>query len=126
MYTALATRPDIAFTVAAPSRYNSAPFTTHMASAKRVLRYLCKTAHFACIFQQYQQHPSPSPGTSEARTKHIDVRYYNCRDLHSQGILAFTYVHTNNNIADIMTKALSVGKHRKFMALMGCSRQQDQ
>ena len=58
-------------------------------------------------------------GTSKARTKHIDVRYHNCRDLQSQGTLAFTYVHTNDNVADIMTKALPAEKHRKFTALMG-------
>jgi len=32
MYATLATRPDIAFAVAALSRYNSAPFTTHSLS----------------------------------------------------------------------------------------------
>jgi len=36
MYAALATRPDISFAVAALSRYNSRPFTSHMTAAKRV------------------------------------------------------------------------------------------
>jgi len=76
--------------------------------------------------RQASHHQEIVSGISKARTKHIDVHYYNCRDLHSQGILAFTYVHTNDNIADIMTKALSAEKRRKFTALMGCSRQQDQ
>jgi len=40
MYTALATRPDISYVVAALSRYNLRPFTSHMTTAKRVLQYL--------------------------------------------------------------------------------------
>jgi len=34
MYAALATRPDILYAVAALSRYNSRPFTSHMTAAK--------------------------------------------------------------------------------------------
>jgi hypothetical protein len=226
MYISLGTRPDLVYAVAVLSRYNSAPLATHMASAKRVLRYLRKTSqlrlHFpasndgagllgytdsdwasdshdrksqggyffssngspvswqskkqglvamstveaeyiACSeaareaqwLRQLEtdisgiadtippldtesssaQSSTPQPltiqcdnqgtiknivsGASKARTKHIDVRYHNCRDLQSQGILAFTYVHTDDNIADILTKALPADKHRKLTALMG-------
>jgi hypothetical protein len=50
MYAALATRPDITYAVAALSRYNSRPFTTHMTAAKRVLQYLKSTADFRLHF----------------------------------------------------------------------------
>jgi hypothetical protein len=43
MYAALGTRPDIAYAVAALSRYNSRPLTVHLTAAKRVLRYLKTT-----------------------------------------------------------------------------------
>jgi hypothetical protein len=46
MYVALATRPDISFAVAALSRYNSRPFTSHLTAAKRVLRYLKATKDY--------------------------------------------------------------------------------
>jgi len=46
MYAALATRPVISYAVAALSRYNSRPFTSHMTAAKRVLQYLKFTADF--------------------------------------------------------------------------------
>jgi hypothetical protein len=53
MYPALATRPDILYTVAALSRDNSRPFTSHMTAVKRVLQYFKSTAdsrlHFNCI-----------------------------------------------------------------------------
>jgi hypothetical protein len=40
MYAALGSRPDIAFSVTAVSRYNVQPLEMHVTAAKRVLRYL--------------------------------------------------------------------------------------
>jgi len=50
MYAALATRPDISSAVAALSRDNSRPFTSHMTAAKRVLQYPKSTADFRLHF----------------------------------------------------------------------------
>jgi len=50
IYTAQATRPDIAFAVAALSRYLLKPYKTHMTAAKRVLQYLKSTADAKLIF----------------------------------------------------------------------------
>jgi hypothetical protein len=49
MYAALGTRPDIAYAVAAFSRYNSRPLTVHLTAAKQVLRYL-KTTKTAKLY----------------------------------------------------------------------------
>jgi len=46
MYIALAMRPDISFAVAALSRYNSKPFISHLAAAKRVLPYFKATRDY--------------------------------------------------------------------------------
>jgi len=219
MYAALATRPDISYVVAALSRYNSRPFTSHMPAAKRVLQYLKFTADFrlhlngngigigigididisligysdsdwandsadrkfqgghvflasngAISWQSRKQsliamstlkaefiacseasreakwllqlqkdiHSSkkdspPLPincdnqgaltlittGIIEARTKHIDVCYHNSRDLHRRQIVNYSSVHTNENVADILTKALTKDKHEKFTKAMG-------
>jgi hypothetical protein len=53
-YAVQGTRPDLAYAVAALSRYSSKPYTTHMTAAKRVLRYLKKTADAKLVF--------PGPG----------------------------------------------------------------
>jgi len=50
MYAALATRPGIWYAVAALSRYNLRPCTSHMTAAKRVLQYLKSTADFQLHF----------------------------------------------------------------------------
>jgi len=58
-------------------------------------------------------------GVIKARTKHIDVCYQNSRDLHRRRIVNYSYVHTNENVADILTKALTKDKHEKFTKAMG-------
>jgi len=213
MYAALATRPDISYAVAALSRYNSRPFTSHMTAAKLVLQYLKSTADFhlhfngngigidignslvghsdfdwangsadrtsqgghvflasigaiswqsrkqsliamstleaeciACLeasreakwLLQLQKdiHSKDLPplpincdnhgalthittGIIKARTKHIDVCYHNSRDLHRRRIVNYCYVHTDENVADILTKTLAKDKHTKFTKAMG-------
>jgi hypothetical protein len=51
-------------------------------------------------------------GTSKASTKHIDVRFHNSRHAHASGIINCTYIPTNENTADICTKALAAPRHR--------------
>jgi hypothetical protein len=65
MYAAQATRPDIAFAVAALSRYLLKPYKTHMTAAKRVLRYLKYTADTKLVF------PGPG-GSSEGLVGYTD------------------------------------------------------
>jgi hypothetical protein len=40
------------------------------------------------------------------RTKHIDVRYHYVRDLVDDGVVQLEYIHTNEQLADVLTKAL--------------------
>ena len=58
-------------------------------------------------------------GMIKAWTKHIDICYHNSRDLHARMIVDYSYVHTNENVADILTKALMKDKHEKFTKVMG-------
>lgn len=55
-----------------------------------------------------------------ARTKHIARKYHFVRDdLVASGEASVRYVSTHDQVADIMTKALSKDKHLKFMRAMG-------
>ena len=54
------------------------------------------------------------------RTKHIDVRYKYIRERFQEGLFGIEYIPTEENVADIMTKALSAGpfkKHRDQLVL---------
>jgi len=61
-------------------------------------------------------------GVSSAKTKHIDVRFHDSRELHAQGIVEFAYVSTNDNLADIMTKALRRNAISTLLRVWVCGR----
>ena len=52
-------------------------------------------------------------------TKHIEIRYHHMRYSFESGIIVPTYVSTNDQVADILTKPLSKEKHEKFAKAMG-------
>lgn len=53
------------------------------------------------------------------RTKHIDIRYHFIREKYADGIFNLQYVATDEQVADVMTKALPKIKHQYFCKLMG-------
>ncbi|CAI7895733.1 unnamed protein product [Closterium sp. NIES-53] len=58
----------------------------------------------------------------EHRTKHIALRYFLARELQQRGQLCLAYVATRANTADIFTKALPPGDHRRFSTVLGLVR----
>jgi hypothetical protein len=54
-----------------------------------------------------------------ARTKHIDLRYHYVRDAIESGRISLSYVHTNDQVADALTKALPRVKLERFRGRMG-------
>ena len=58
-------------------------------------------------------------GVSSCKTKHIDIRYHISRDRQEHGIVNFTDISTNDNLADIMTKALGPEKPQHFATGIG-------
>jgi hypothetical protein len=71
MYAALATRPNISFSLAALCRYNSLPFTRHHTTAKRDLQYLKSTADFRLHLN------SSSTGSNDQLTGYTDSDWAN-------------------------------------------------
>nr|GEW05430.1 retrovirus-related Pol polyprotein from transposon TNT 1-94 [Tanacetum cinerariifolium] len=57
--------------------------------------------------------------TFHSRTKHIDICFHFIRDLTSKGIIELTYCPTNEQVADVFTKALSQAKHDYFRQKLG-------
>jgi hypothetical protein len=52
MYAAIGTRPDIAYSVTALSRYNQSPLNMHLTAARRVLRYLKGSINLSIIYRR--------------------------------------------------------------------------
>jgi hypothetical protein len=56
------------------------------------------------------------------RSKHIDIRYHSIRDYVQRGIVKLEFVPTDEQVADILTKALPWGKHVHFRDKLGVVR----
>lgn len=53
------------------------------------------------------------------RTKHIDVRYHFIREKYEQGCFVLKYIPTDEQLADIFTKALPKEKHQRLSKMIG-------
>lgn len=53
------------------------------------------------------------------RSKHIDVRFHFLRELTKDGVVKLVHCHTQEQIADIMTKPLKLDVFVKLRSLMG-------
>ncbi|MCO5609077.1 hypothetical protein L7F22_063299 [Adiantum nelumboides] len=54
-----------------------------------------------------------------AKTKHIEVHYHFIRERVLDGSIDLTFVRTDEQVADIFTKALGAQKLRRFRAMLG-------
>ena len=54
-----------------------------------------------------------------ARTKHIEVHHHFVREKVIEGEVDLQYVSTNEQVADIFTKGLSIEKHAHFKDMLG-------
>ena len=53
------------------------------------------------------------------RSKHIEIRYLFIRDYVQRGVVQLQYVSIDEQVADILTKALGRGKHVYFRDKLG-------
>ena len=53
------------------------------------------------------------------RSKHIEMRYHFIRDLVQRGALKLQYIHTDEQIANILTKPLLASKFVNFRDKLG-------
>ncbi len=57
-----------------------------------------------------------------SRTKHIDIKFHYVREAVQERKISMIYVPTNENIADILTKALARPKFEPFTTALGVRR----
>ena len=53
------------------------------------------------------------------RVKHIDIKYHFLRERVNMGEISLKYINTNDNLADIFTKALEYRRFARLRELLG-------
>ncbi|GJS86083.1 putative ribonuclease H-like domain-containing protein [Tanacetum coccineum] len=74
-------------------------------------------AEYVAAASCYGQNP-----VSHTKTKHIEIRYHFIRDCNDKKLIQVVKIHTDQNFADLLTKALDVGristaKHIEYLML---------
>ncbi|GJT07239.1 putative ribonuclease H-like domain-containing protein [Tanacetum coccineum] len=56
---------------------------------------------------------------SHTKTKHIEIRYHFIRDCYDKKLIQVVKIYTDHNFADLLTKALDVGRFQYLVASIG-------
>ncbi|GJS37602.1 hypothetical protein Tco_0535984 [Tanacetum coccineum] len=54
-----------------------------------------------------------------SKTKHIKIRHYFIRDSNEKTLIQMIKIHTDHNVADLLTKAFDVGRFQYLIASIG-------
>ncbi|GKC56488.1 copia protein [Tanacetum coccineum] len=52
-----------------------------------------------------------------SKTKHIEIRHHFIRDTYEKKLIQVLKIHTDDNVADLLTKAFDVSKHQELASL---------
>jgi hypothetical protein len=58
-------------------------------------------------------------GVLKAKTKHIVIKFHHAKDEQEKGNVKFDYIASEDNVADLLTKALPVARHQALTESLG-------
>ncbi|GKC80895.1 hypothetical protein Tco_1131669, partial [Tanacetum coccineum] len=115
-----ASRPDIIFFVCACARFQVTPKTSHIHAVKRIFRYLKGQPKLGLWY------PRDSPFDLEAfsdsdyagvsldrESTTREIRHLFIRDSYEKKLIQVIKIHTDHNVADLLTKAFDVSRKAK-------------
>nr|GFA88099.1 putative ribonuclease H-like domain-containing protein [Tanacetum cinerariifolium] len=114
-----ASSPDIMFDVFACARHQMTPKECHLHSVKRNFRYLKghpklgiwypKEYPFELVAYSDSDYGVKNP-VYHSKTKHIEIRHHFIRDCFEKKLINVDHIHTDKNIADVLTKPFDAGR----------------
>ncbi|GJU99355.1 retrotransposon protein, putative, ty1-copia subclass [Tanacetum coccineum] len=148
MYAVRRTRPDVAFAQNITSRFQQNPGELHWTVVKNILKYLKNTKDMFLVYGAVDWKSSKQSTTAMSATeaeyidaseavmeavwirkfisgldikgaRHYHRRYHYVRESIALGKIRFLKVHTDDNMADPFTKALSKGNLTQHARSMG-------
>ncbi|GKC51022.1 putative ribonuclease H-like domain-containing protein [Tanacetum coccineum] len=132
-------RPDIMFVVCACARYQVNPKVSHLHDVKRIFRYLKgqpklglwypKDSPFDLVAYTDSDYAGASLDRKSttgvknpvfySKTKHIEIRHHFIRDSNEKKLIQMIKIHTDKNVADLLTKAFDVSRFQYLIASIG-------
>ncbi|GJS59128.1 ribonuclease H-like domain-containing protein [Tanacetum coccineum] len=99
------------------SRFQVTPKTSHLSVVKRIFRHMTGNKAYLAEYQDFNGGPVAFGGSKgyitgkgknpvyHSKTKHIAIRYHFIRDAYEKKLIQVLKIHTNDNVADLLTKA---------------------
>ncbi|GJT68775.1 putative ribonuclease H-like domain-containing protein [Tanacetum coccineum] len=107
-----ASRPDIMFAVCACARFQVTPKVLHLHAVKRIFRYLKDYGYNFMNTKIFIDNESTifivKNPVFHSKTKYIEIRHHFIRDSYENRLIQVIKIHTDHNVADLLTKALDV------------------
>ncbi|GJY22372.1 uncharacterized mitochondrial protein-like protein [Tanacetum coccineum] len=136
-----ASRPDITFDVCTCARFQVTPKVSHLYAVNMIFRYLKALTgnpqqEVLWIQNQMLDYGFNFMNTKiyidnesticivknlviHYKTKHIEIRHHFIRDSHEKKLIQVIKIHTDHNVADLLTKAFDVSRFNFLIASIG-------
>nr|GEY45705.1 retrovirus-related Pol polyprotein from transposon TNT 1-94 [Tanacetum cinerariifolium] len=132
-------RPDIMFAICACVKFQVNPKISHLHAVKRIFKYLKgqpklvlwypKDSPFDLMAYTNSDYAGASldmKSTTEglknpifhSKTKHIEIRHHFIKDSNEKKLIQMIKIHTDNNVADMLTKAFDPTKSVGFKQII--------
>ncbi|GKC82604.1 hypothetical protein Tco_1138321 [Tanacetum coccineum] len=130
-----ASRHDIMFAVCACSRFQVTSKSSHLSGVKRIFRYLKGKPKLSLWYPRVSSFNLEAYTDSDyaganldrnsttrvyhSKTKHIAIRHHFIRDAYEKKLIQVLKIHTDDNVADLLTKAFDVSSSLGFRESLG-------
>ncbi|GJX03449.1 putative ribonuclease H-like domain-containing protein [Tanacetum coccineum] len=132
-------RPDIIFAICVCASFQVNPKVSHLYAVKRIFRYLkgqpklglwyLKDSPFDLVAYTDSDYAGVSLDRKSitgvknpvfhSKTKHIEIRHHFIRDSNEKKLIQMIKIHTDQNVADLLTKAFDVSRFQYLIASIG-------
>nr|GFD02799.1 hypothetical protein [Tanacetum cinerariifolium] len=122
-----ASRPDIMFAVLAYSDIDYGGASQDRKSTtegsqflgRRLISWQCKKQTIVAISTTEAEYVAAANHVYHSKTKHIEIRHHFIRDCFEKKLISVDHVHTDENVADLLTKSFDARRFQYLVVSIG-------